>query len=128
KDGISAAVAFAELAGQLREKGKTVLDRLEELYRGHGLFVSSQVNVTRKGAEGAAELRAMMQRLREKPIARIVDWRVLAIADFETKTRTVLGNGGPAPISLPKTNMIAFELEGGSRIIARPSGTEPKAK
>jgi phosphomannomutase len=128
KDGISAAVAFAELAGLLREKGKTVIDRLEELYRAHGLFVSSQYNVTRKGAEGAAELRAMMQRLREKPIPTIGDSRVVAIADFEARVRTVLGNGGPAPLSLPKTNMIAFELEGGSRIIARPSGTEPKAK
>ena len=128
KDGISAAVAFAELAGQLREKGKTILDRLEELYRAFGLFVSSQVNVTRKGAEGAAELRAMMQRLRDKPIALVGDLRVLAIADFETRMRTVLGNGGPTPLSLPGTNMIAFELEGGSRIIARPSGTEPKAK
>lgn len=128
KDGISAAVAFAELAALLREKGKTVLDRLEELYREYGLYVSSQVTVARKGASGAEELRAMMDRLRAKPLARIGEARVVAVSDFAAGTRTVLGNGGPTPLTLPKTNMVAFELEGGSRIIARPSGTEPKAK
>src|SRR5262249_46529333 len=102
KDGISAAVAFAELVSLLRSKATTVLERLESLYREYGLFTSSQVTVTRKGAEGAAELRAMMQRLREKPIPTIGDVKVKAIADFDARTRTVLGNGGPAPLSLPK--------------------------
>jgi phosphomannomutase len=92
------------------------------------LFVSSQVNVTRKGAEGASEIRAMMDGLRRSPPNKIGPLRVTAFSDFNALTRTVLGNGGPTPLSFPKTNMVVFELEEGCRIIARPSGTEPKAK
>jgi phosphomannomutase len=126
KDGISAAVAFAELAADLRGRGQTVEGRLEELYRRHGLYVSSQVNVTRKGQQGAAELRAMMDGLRAKNVESVGDVRVLAVSDFETAERRA--KGGTTKLALSKTNMIAYELEGGSRIIARPSGTEPKAK
>ena len=126
KDGISAAIAFAELAADLRGQGKTVAGRLEELYRTYGLWVSSQVNVTRKGQQGAAELRAMMDGLRQRSIDSIGTLKVTAISDFEASERRA--SGAVTKLALPKTNMIAFELEGGSRIIARPSGTEPKAK
>ena len=126
KDGISAAIAFAELAADLRAKGQNVEARLEELYRKHGLYVSSQVNVTRKGQQGAAELRAMMDALRAKKVDAIGGLGVLAISDFEAAERRA--PGGTTKLALPKTNMISYELEGGSRIIARPSGTEPKAK
>lgn len=127
KDGISAAVLFAELAAVLRAKRTTVLAHLESLYRRYGLFVSSQVNLTRKGIEGAAELRALMDRLRRRAPKKIGVHDVVAIRDY-LKQERVASDGTVMHLSLPVTDAVVFELDGGSRIIARPSGTEPKVK
>jgi phosphomannomutase len=127
KDGISAAAIVAEMAAILASRGKTLLAELESIYRRYGLFVSSQVNLTRKGAYGAAEIAALMDRLRAAPPRRVGDKDVLATRDYLAKER-VDANGGKTPLTLPKSNVLTFELAGGSRIIARPSGTEPKVK
>ena len=126
KDGVSAALVFAELASELAAEGQSVLDRLEELYRRYGLFVSTQVNLTRKGQAGAQEIRAMMDGLRERPPTKIGALAVVATSDLEAGTRAE--GGASRPLALPKSNVLVFELEGGSRVIARPSGTEPKVK
>jgi phosphomannomutase len=127
KDGVSAALLFAEFVAGLASEGKSVLDELEQIHRDFGLFVSSQVNVTKKGADGAAEIRALMDRLRALHVDAIGPLRVVAKSDFSSRVRTS-NDGSQSDIALPKTNMVAFELEGASRIIARPSGTEPKVK
>jgi phosphomannomutase len=127
KDGISAAVIFAELTAVLRAQGSTVLDHLEGLYRRYGLFVSSQVNLTRKGAEGIAELRAIMAKLRQSPPWTVADQQVVTVRDYQAQV-IIAKDGSQKPLSLPKSDVLAFELASGSRIIARPSGTEPKAK
>ena len=127
KDGISAAVVFAELTAVLRAQGTTVLAHLEGLYRRYGLFVSSQVNLTRKGAEGIAELRAIMARLRKSPPWKVADQDVVSVRDYLGQV-ILAKDGSTRPLSLPKSDVLAFELASGSRIIARPSGTEPKAK
>ncbi len=127
KDGISAAVLFAELTAVLRAQGTTVLDHLEGLYRRYGLFVSSQVNLTRKGAEGIAELRAIMAKLRKSPPWRIADHDVVSVRDIQAQV-IIAKDGSTKPLTLPKSDVLVFELASGSRIIARPSGTEPKAK
>jgi phosphomannomutase len=131
KDGVSAAVLMAEMAAWLRDAGRTVLDELDAIHRRYGVFVSSQVNVTRAGAAGADEIRGIMSRLRAEKPRTIGDRAVAVIRDYETRTETRLGegrDGKTAPLGLPPSNVLAFELEGGSRIIARPSGTEPKIK
>ncbi len=117
KDGVSAALLFAELAAQLSAQGRTVHDELEAIARKFGLFVSGQVNVVRKGHDGAGQIRALMDRVRGAKPKSLGPFAVSSISDFAAGAR-----------GLPKTNMVAFELEGGSRVIARPSGTEPKAK
>jgi phosphomannomutase len=127
KDGVSAAVIFAELAAVLKEKGTDVLAHLEELYRRYGLFTSGQVNITRKGAEGVKELKAIMARLREKPTWEIAGDAVVSIRDYLTHTITA-ADGSKRKLDLPASDVLAFELASGSRVIARPSGTEPKAK
>jgi len=127
KDGISAAVMFAELTAVLRSEGLSVLEHLEALYRRYGLFVSSQVNLTRKGASGIAELKQIMTRLRQNPPWEIADDPVVAIRDYEQGTITTRDNA-VRTLDLPPSNVLAFELASGSRVIARPSGTEPKAK
>ena len=126
KDGVSAALAFAELASELSAQKLTVQDRLEVLYRTYGLFVSTQVNLTRKGQSGAQEIAAMMNALRKSPPSTIADRKVEAFSDLEARTRT--RGGKTESLVLPSSNVLVFELEGGSRVIARPSGTEPKVK
>lgn len=127
KDGIGAAVIFCELAAVRRAAGFRVLDELEMLSRRYGVFVSSQKSVTLPGADGVAKIGAMMSRLRASLPDRIGPLAVVATSDLLARTRTSRG-GAVESLSLPASNVLTFELEGGSRIIARPSGTEPKIK
>ena len=128
KDGISAAMLVAEVAAMSRARGRTILDELDAISRRYGLFVSSQVNATRKGASGVAEIAGIMARLRAAMPKRIGAYEVDAISDFETQRRVVVATGASSTLTLPKSNVLSFELAGGSRVIARPSGTEPKVK
>jgi phosphomannomutase len=128
KDGIGAAVMVAEMAAVLAARGQTLLSELEAIGRRYGVFVSSQVSVTKKGAAGATQIREMMNRLRSDPPRRIGDCHVHARRDYLAQVR-VDRDGKRTPLSLPKSNVLIFELgEEGSRIVARPSGTEPKVK
>jgi phosphomannomutase len=127
KDGISAAVLIAELAAVRRAEGKTLLDELEALARRYGLFVSAQRSVTLPGAGGLARIDEIMRNLRASLPKAIGGLPVLAASDYKAGTRTTASLVA-SPIMLPKSNVLAFELEGESRIIARPSGTEPKIK
>jgi phosphomannomutase len=87
KDGVSAAVVFADLVATLRAKGVTVLGQLEALAREYGLYVSDQVSVTKKGADGSAAIRAIMDRLRREAPTHIGSLEVLAIRDYRAQTR-----------------------------------------
>lgn len=127
KDGVSAAALFAELAAVAAAAGRSVEDELERLARTYGLFLSSQRNVVRKGAEGAAAIRATMASLRADPPASVGGRAVTAARDYQARTRRD-GAGRVTALDLPATNALALDLEGGARIIARPSGTEPKIK
>jgi phosphomannomutase len=127
KDGIGAAAIMAELAALLAASKKTLLDELDALGRRYGLFASGQVSVTLPGSEGLAKIGAAMDRLRAAPPSKVGPLGVTAVSDFQAQARKH-ADGRTEPLSLPKSNMMAFDLEGGSRIIARPSGTEPKIK
>jgi len=129
KDGISAAVIAAEMVAVLRARGRTLWGELEAIGRRWGVFASAQVNVTRSGASGAAAIQAMMNAFRSSPPARIGGDELVAVADYRVRARTDMRAGGvTTPLALPASNVLAFELASGSRVIARPSGTEPKAK
>ena len=128
KDGVSAAVLVAEMAAWLRDAGRTLLDELDAIHRRYGVFVSTQVNVTRPGATGAEEIRGIMSRLRASKPRRFGAHEVALVRDYDAQTEVRLADGQTSKLALPRSNVLAFELEGGSRIIARPSGTEPKIK
>ncbi|CAM3913888.1 phospho-sugar mutase [Corallococcus sp. ZKHCc1 1396] len=117
KDGVGAALVFADLAAWCESRGTTVLGYLEEIQRAFGLHVGAQRNVTLPGAAGAQTIRAIMQAFRASPPERIGGTRVSAVRDYQQ------GEGG-----LPPSNVVAFALEGGGRVTLRPSGTEPKIK
>jgi phosphomannomutase len=121
KDGVSAALLFADLAASCRAKRTTVLEHLHGLYRKHGLWVSVQKSVTCPGSEGLGQIAATMDALRGAPPAEVSGTRVIGFTDYSVGAEK-------RPRWLAKTDLIALELEGGGRILVRPSGTEPKLK
>jgi phosphomannomutase len=128
KDGVSAAVLAAEVAAVLRARGQTPLDALDAIARRWGLFTSRQVSVTRKGTAGIAAIRAMMDALRASPPEQLAGDAVVAVADYQTLVRVDRRTSAETALSFPQSNVVTLELASGSRVIARPSGTEPKAK
>ncbi len=117
KDGVSAALLFAELTAWNRARGKTVLEHLDEIYRKVGLFVTEQVSLTKPGTEGLAAIRAAMAKFRATPPTELGGLRVEEARDLAK------GEGG-----LPPSDVLVWRLAGGRRVIMRPSGTEPKLK
>jgi phosphomannomutase len=126
KDGIGAALRLAELARFLKRSGRTLLDRLEELLVAHGLSHQVQWSVVLPGAEGRARIDAAMAALRQAPPERIGASRVVRVLDAEAGEERV--RGATRPSGLPRSDVLAFQSEDGSRLTVRPSGTEPKIK
>lgn len=122
KDGISALVLFAELAADLGAAGKTMLDRLEELYREHGLWLTAQQNLA-LSPTGSTIGEKLRRAIPEKIAGRDIE----SVADFATGERRFM-TGHREPIDLPESDVLVFTLTDGSRAIVRPSGTEPKLK
>ena len=127
KDGISAALLFAELWAERRSRGITIQQELESLYRKYGFYASGQVSLTMKGHDGLDKIRSMMARLRAKPPARVGDLAVVATSDVSTGKKR-LADGKEKQLPLPPSDVLMYDLEKKNRIIARPSGTEPKIK
>ncbi|MBL8741201.1 MAG: phospho-sugar mutase, partial [Myxococcales bacterium] len=126
KDGISAALLFAELWALRRASEKTMQDELEAISRTYGLFVSGQVSITMKGQDGLAQIQSCMARLRGQTLDKVGPLAVIATSDVKKGTRNA--GSSETKLALPPSDVIIYELAGQSRIIARPSGTEPKIK
>jgi phosphomannomutase len=118
---------FAELAAVCKARGTTVFQQLTNLYRRFGFFASVQRNATMTGSEGAARIAFLMRELRTRPPAQIAGLAVLERRDYAVRQR-IWFDGQHQPLSLPPSDVIAYELEGENRVIVRPSGTEPKLK
>ena len=123
KDAVAACLLLAECAAAHHAEGRTLLDALEELYERYGYYEEGAVTVT-TNAEGRENT---MRTLRVTVPERIASSRIVAVSDFLKGTRTA-SDGRSVPTGLPLTDMIRFELEDGSFVIIRPSGTEPKIK
>ncbi|MGL6026785.1 MAG: phospho-sugar mutase [Vibrio sp.] len=122
KDGLSALVAFAQLAAELNAQGKTVWDQLEALHRQHGLHLNAQRSIAL-----APNSPAIGDKLRATPPTEIGGRNVLIVEDFKQARRT-FADGKTEAITLPTSDVLIYHLEGGARVIVRPSGTEPKLK
>lgn len=128
KDGVSAITLVAEAAAWARERGKTLWELLLDIYAGYGLYREKLVNVVRKGAEGAAEIKAMMEGFRTNPPEKIAGSKVIRYNDYLTLVSADLVTGSKTPINMEKSNVLQFFLADGTKISVRPSGTEPKIK
>jgi len=122
KDGLSALVAFAQLTAELANKEQTLWDRLEEIYREHGFHLNFQVSIALK-----PETPNIGAYLRDNPPSSIAGKKVLVTDDISTGLRR-FEDGSTEPIALPASDVLIYQLEGGARVIVRPSGTEPKIK
>ena len=128
KDGVNASMLICEMAAFYRRQGKTLLQRLNELYQEFGVHCHTQQSFVCEGESGMEEMAAAMERLRSQPPKSIDGFAVIGTEDYEKSVITDWKNGNETKIDLPKSNVIAFRLENGARIVIRPSGTEPKIK
>lgn len=126
KDAVSAACLVAEAALLAREQGKSLLDRLDELFSRHGYFAEDVQNFYFEGAAGQAVIGRIMEGLRKNPPKTLAGRAVERIDDVKL-SRSYRG-GEEVPLVLPQSNVLLYHLAGGGRLAARPSGTEPKIK
>jgi len=128
KDGVASCALIAETAAWAADHGKSLWQLLLDIYAEYGLFREKLVNVVRKGAEGAAEIKAMMEGYRTRPPESIARSRVARIDDYQSLVSSDLVTGKKTPLLLEKSNVLQFFLADGTKISVRPSGTEPKIK
>lgn len=128
KDAVSAVAILCEMAAYEKDAGKTLFSKLVELYVEYGLFREHLISITKKGRDGQAQIAAMMDSFRTQPPKSLGGVNVVGLYDYEKKEAKDLANGQVCTIDLPKSNVLQFLLEDGSKISARPSGTEPKIK
>lgn len=128
KDAVSACAFFAALVASAKDEGHTLYDWLIQMYIDFGFYKEGLVNLVRKGAEGEQEIKRMMEKFRNQPPARIGGNRVVRILDYKTGVEKNLMNQTTLKLELPKSDVLQFYTEDGSKISVRPSGTEPKIK
>ena len=128
KDAVVASMLICEMAAYYKKQGRTLLQVLDSLYAEHGVFSHTQVNAAFEGEEGMETMQALMTSLRTNRPAEIAGLRVCSFADYLESIRLDVTSGKTETITLPKSNVLSFGLEGGASVIVRPSGTEPKIK
>ena len=128
KDSVVASMLIAEMAAYYSKKGKTLYDVMQDLYKKYGYFTEETVSITMEGSEGIAKIKEIMNGLRSNTPSSFGDYKVKAIRDYKAGTRRSLSDGAEEKLTLPKSDVLYFELENGADFVARPSGTEPKIK
>ncbi len=128
KDAVSAVAMLCEMAAYEKDQGKSLYEKLVELYVQFGCFQEHLISITKKGMNGQKEIAEMMERFRSNPPKVLGAVPVSTLLDYQLQQGTNLGDGSKFAIDLPKSNVLQFVLEDGSKISARPSGTEPKIK
>jgi phosphoglucomutase len=128
KDAVSAIAILCEMAAYEKDAGKTLFSKLIELYLSYGLFREHLISITKKGRDGQAQIAAMMEKYRSAPPSTLGGVKVIGLCDYEKRAATDLNTGQVCSIDLPQSNVLQFVLEDGSKVSARPSGTEPKIK
>lgn len=128
KDGVSAVALSCEMAAYEKNKGRSLYEKLIDLYVQYGFYKEGLISITKKGMNGAAEIAAMMEDYRNNPPKTIDGAAVQQLLDYELQVGKNLLTGESWPIELPKSNVLQFILADGTSISARPSGTEPKIK
>jgi phosphoglucomutase len=128
KDAVAACLLVCEIAAQAKAAGSSLYKELINLYLDFSFYKEHLISLTKKGKEGLAEINQMMVDLRDNPMETINGQRVVCIEDYENTTARDLINNETFDLDIPKSNVLIYYLEDGTKICARPSGTEPKIK
>ncbi len=128
KDAVNASMLICEMAAYYRTQGITLYQARENMYRKYGVFYQTLYSFTFEGESGMKRMAEIMNDLRENPLTAIGGLKVEKFEDYKKSTAKNLLTGETSELTLPKSNVLAFYLEGGCKAIIRPSGTEPKIK
>ncbi|SFD34197.1 phospho-sugar mutase [Bacillus sp. UNCCL81] len=128
KDAIQATVLAAEIATYYKTKGMTLYEGLNSLYEQYGYYLEGLKSLTLKGIEGTEKIQSILTNYRQNPPVDINGLKVVTVEDYKLQEKTTLDSGQKEQILLPKSNVLKYQLEDGSWVCLRPSGTEPKIK
>lgn len=128
KDAVDASMLICEMAAYYRTQGITLLQARENMYKKYGFFYQTLYSFTFEGASGMKKMADIMENLRNAHPTEIAGLKVIRFDDYKLSTSKNVVTGEVTELTLPKSNVLAFFLEGGSKVIVRPSGTEPKVK
>ena len=128
KDAVNASMLICEMAAYYRTQGISLLEARENMYKKYGMFYQTLYSFTFEGESGMNKMDEIMTTLRNNPPTAIAGVPVVKFDDYKSSTSKDIASGEVTELTLPKSNVLAFFLEGGSKVIVRPSGTEPKIK
>lgn len=128
KDAVTSTLLACEIAAITKSNGSSFYEELIKLYVEHGFYKEKLVSLTKKGIEGAQEIKQMMIDARENPLKIVNGSKVVRLEDYELSVSKNMLTGEKSNIDIPKSNVIIYYLEDGSQVALRPSGTEPKIK
>jgi len=128
KDAVTATLLACEIAAQAKAKGSSFYKELIQLYITHGFYKEYLISITKKGIEGAEKIKQMMIDARENPLTEVNGSKVTLIEDYQLSIAKNLVSESIETIDVPKSNVLIYYTEDGSKIALRPSGTEPKIK
>ncbi len=128
KDAVSACAFFAAMAAAAKDDGHTFYEWLLQMYVENGFYKEALINLVRKGADGEQQIKDMMEKFRNDPPQTLAGEKIVRLLDYKTSLEKDLSSGKTKPIALPKSDVLQFYTDQGSKISVRPSGTEPKIK
>ena len=128
KDAVTSALLACEIAAAAKSNGSSFYDTLLELYTKHSFYKERLVSFTKKGMDGAAQIKQIMIDLRKNPLTHIDGSKVTHVNDYDASTEKNMNTGEVRIMNLPKSNVLIYHTEDGTKVAARPSGTEPKIK
>ena len=128
KDAVTSTLLACEIAAQAKANGSSFYKDLIDCYVDYGFYKEHLVAITKKGISGAEEIKQMLKDFKENPVASVAGSKVKWVEDYNTATAKNVLTGEEKTIDIPKSNVLIYETEDGTRVAARPSGTEPKVK
>jgi phosphoglucomutase len=128
KDAVTATLLACEIVAQKKASGSSMFEYLQNIYGEYGYYKEHLISLVKKGKKGAEEISAMMKNLRENPMTEIAGSRVISIEDYQSSKVYDIPKATFSELNIPKSNVLIYYTEDGSKIAARPSGTEPKIK
>jgi phosphoglucomutase len=128
KDAVTATLLACEIAAHAKQNGSSFYEELLAIYLRNNFYKEHLIAITKKGMDGAAEIQQMLSAMRNNPLSEIDGEQVASLSDYQASTRKDLITGKITNINLPKSNVLIYQTANGTRIAARPSGTEPKIK